>query len=49
MTVNILDIVKLEELEKTANMSDELYIEDFDDTSIFENKAGLAEVKQFMT
>ena len=25
-------------------MSQELYLEDFDDTSIFENKAGLAEV-----
>ena len=25
-------------------MSEETYVEDFDDTSIFENKAGLAEV-----
>ena len=27
-------------------MSDENYLEDFDDTSTFENKAGLAEVRR---
>ena len=29
-------------------MSDDLYLEDFDDTSIFENKAGLAEDMRFL-
>merc|ERR1719495_2331427 len=50
MTVNIvdIDIVQLEKLEKSANMSEELYIEDFDDTSVFENKAGLAEDMRFL-
>ena len=33
-----------EDVSKHSNMSDDLYLEDFDDTSIFENKAGLAEV-----
>ena len=33
-----------EDVSKHTNMSDDLYLEDFDDTSIFENKAGLAEV-----
>ena len=32
------------DVSQHANMSDDLYLEDFDDTSIFENKAGLAEV-----
>ena len=33
-------VVQLE----NPSMSEELFLEDFDDTSIFENKAGLAEV-----
>ena len=32
----------------TNVMSDDLYLEDFDDTSIFENKAGLAEDMRFL-
>lgn len=35
------------DVSQHANMSDDLYLEDFDDTSIFENKAGLAEVFWF--
>ena len=32
-------------VKQTLNMAEDSFVEEFDDTSIFENKAGLAEVR----